>query len=76
MKYVPDARVAVGHGQMKPEELEQVIFDFANYDYDVLLSTTIVENGIDIPNANTIIINGAHRFGLSDLHQIASFRTF
>jgi transcription-repair coupling factor (superfamily II helicase) len=70
LKYVPDARVAVGHGQMKPEELEQVIFDFANYDYDVLLSTTIVENGIDIPNANTIIINGAHRFGLSDLHQM------
>ena len=69
-KYVPDARVAVGHGQMKPEELEQVIFDFQNYDYDVLLSTTIVENGIDIPNANTIIINGAHRFGLSDLHQM------
>ena len=70
LKYVPDARVAVGHGQMKPEELEQVIFDFVNYDYDVLLSTTIVENGIDIPNANTIIINGAHRFGLSDLHQM------
>ena len=69
-KYVPDARVAVGHGQMKPEELEKVIFDFQNYDYDVLLSTTIVENGIDIPNANTIIINGAHRFGLSDLHQM------
>ena len=69
-KYVPDARVAVGHGQMKPEELEQIIFDFQNYDYDVLLSTTIVENGIDIPNANTIIINGAHRFGLSDLHQM------
>ena len=69
-KYVPDARVAVGHGQMKPEELEQIIFDFVNYDYDVLLSTTIVENGIDIPNANTIIINGAHRFGLSDLHQM------
>jgi len=69
-KYVPDARVAVGHGQMKPEELEQIIYDFVNYDYDVLLSTTIVENGIDIPNANTIIINGAHRFGLSDLHQM------
>ena len=69
-KYVPDALVAVGHGQMKPEELEKVIFDFQNYDYDVLLSTTIVENGIDIPNANTIIINGAHRFGLSDLHQM------
>ena len=69
-KYVPDARVAVGHGQMKPDELEKIIFDFANYDYDVLLSTTIVENGIDIPNANTIIINGAHHFGLSDLHQM------
>ena len=69
-KYVPDARVAVGHGQMKPDELEQIIFDFANYDYDVLLSTTIVENGIDIPNANTIIINGAQNFGLSDLHQM------
>ena len=70
LKYVPDARVAVGHGQMKPEELEQIILDFSNYDYDVLLSTTIVENGIDIPNANTIIINGAHNFGLSDLHQM------
>ena len=69
-KYVPDARVAVGHGQMKPEELEKIIFDFQNYDYDVLLSTTIIENGIDIPTANTIIINGAHRFGLSDLHQM------
>jgi transcription-repair coupling factor (superfamily II helicase) len=69
-KYVPDARIAIGHGQMKPEELEKIIFDFQNYDYDVLLSTTIVENGIDIPNANTIIINGAHHFGLSDLHQM------
>ncbi len=67
---VPDARVAIGHGQMKPEELEQIILDFSNYDYDVLLSTTIVENGIDIPNANTIIINSAHHFGLSDLHQM------
>lgn len=69
-KYVPDVRIAIGHGQMKPEELEHIILDFANYDYDVLLSTTIVENGIDIPNANTIIINGAHNFGLSDLHQM------
>ena len=69
-KYVPDARVAIGHGQMKPGELENIILDFSNYDYDVLLSTTIVENGIDIPNANTIIINGAHNFGLSDLHQM------
>lgn len=69
-KYVPDARVAVGHGQMKPEDLENIILDFSNYDYDVLLSTTIVENGIDIPNANTIIINSAQNFGLSDLHQM------
>ena len=69
-KYVPDARIAIGHGRMKPEELEQIILDFSNHDYDVLLSTTIVENGIDIPNANTIIINGAHNFGLSDLHQM------
>ncbi|MBQ8990106.1 MAG: transcription-repair coupling factor [Prevotella sp.] len=70
LKYIPDARIAIGHGQMKPEELEQIVLDFSNYDYDVLLSTTIVENGIDIPNANTIIINGAHNFGLSDLHQM------
>jgi transcription-repair coupling factor (superfamily II helicase) len=69
-KYVPDARVAIGHGQMKPEELEKILMGFMNYDYDVLLSTTIVENGIDISNANTIIINDAHRFGLSDLHQM------
>ena len=69
-KYIPDARVAIGHGQMKPDELEKIVLDFSNYDYDVLLSTTIVENGIDIPNANTIIINGAHYFGLSDLHQM------
>ncbi|MBR6998600.1 MAG: DEAD/DEAH box helicase, partial [Prevotella sp.] len=70
LKYIPDCRVAVGHGQMKPEELEQIVLGFSNYDYDVLLSTTIVENGIDIPNANTIIINSAHNFGLSDLHQM------
>jgi len=69
-EYVPDARVAVGHGQMKPDELEKIVMGFINYDYDVLLSTTIVENGIDIPNANTIIINDAQRFGLSDLHQM------
>jgi len=69
-KYVPDARVAIGHGQMKPDELEQVLMGFINYDYDVLLSTTIVESGIDISNANTIIINDAHKFGLSDLHQM------
>ena len=69
-KYIPDARIAIGHGQMKPEDLEKIVLDFSNYDYDVLLSTTIVENGIDIPNANTIIINGAQNFGLSDLHQM------
>ena len=69
-KYIPDCRIAVGHGQMKPEELEKIVLDFSNYDYDVLLSTTIVENGIDIPNANTIIINSAQYFGLSDLHQM------
>ena len=67
---VPDCRVAIGHGQMSPEQLEKIIIGFMNHDYDVLLSTTIVENGIDIPNANTIIINDAHRFGLSDLNQM------
>lgn len=69
-KKVPDCRVAVGHGQMKPEELEKIIMGFINYDFDVLLSTTIVENGIDISNANTIIVMDAHHFGLSDLHQM------
>ena len=69
-KYVPDARVAVGHGQMPPAELEKIILGFVNYDYDVLISTTIVENGIDVPNANTIIVDAAHHFGLSDLHQM------
>lgn len=69
-KYVPDCRVGIGHGQMSPEELEKIVMGFMNYDYDVLLLTTIVENGIDISNANTIIINDAHRFGLSDLHQM------
>ena len=69
-KYVPDCRVAIGHGQMPPDKLEKVLMGFMNYDYDVLLSTTIVENGIDISNANTMIINDAHRFGLSDLHQM------
>lgn len=69
-KYVPDARVCVGHGKMNSEELEHVMLDFANYDYDVLISTTIIESGLDIPNANTIIINAAHNFGLSDLHQM------
>ena len=69
-RHVPDCRVAIGHGQMKPDELENIIMGFMNHDYDVLLSTTIVENGIDIPNANTIIISDANHFGLSDLHQM------
>jgi transcription-repair coupling factor (superfamily II helicase) len=67
---VPDARIAVGHGQMEPDKLEKIILDFVNYEYDVLLSTVIVENGLDIPNANTILINDAHQFGLSELHQL------
>ncbi|MCQ2066441.1 MAG: transcription-repair coupling factor [Bacteroidaceae bacterium] len=67
---VPDARVCIGHGQMNPDELENVLLSFINYDYDVLIATSIVENGIDIPNVNTIIINHAHNFGLSDLHQM------
>ena len=66
----PKARVGVGHGRMPAEQLERLIMDFIYGEFDVLLSTTIVENGIDIPNANTIIINDAHRFGLSDLHQL------
>ena len=69
-KYVPDARTVVGHGQMPPGKLEEVVLGFANYDYDVLISTTIIESGIDIPNANTIIVNAAQNFGLSDLHQM------
>ena len=69
-KRVPDARVAIGHGQLRPEELEKIVMGFMNHDFDVLLSTTIVENGIDVSNANTIIINDAHRYGLSDLHQM------
>ena len=67
---VPDARVAIGHGQMDPDELEKILTGFINYDYDVLISTSIIENGIDIPNANTIIVNQAQNFGLSDLHQM------
>ncbi|NCC05317.1 MAG: transcription-repair coupling factor [Proteobacteria bacterium] len=69
-RHIPDCRIAIGHGQMDPAQLEQVILDFVNYDYDVLLATTIIESGIDIPNANTIIINQAQNFGLSDLHQM------
>ena len=66
----PGARVAVGHGQMPAGELEKIMMDFIYGEYDVLLATTIIESGIDIPNANTMIINNAHMFGLSDLHQL------
>jgi transcription-repair coupling factor (superfamily II helicase) len=66
----PDVRICVGHGQMDGEKLEQVMSDFMEGLYDVLVATTIVESGIDISNANTIIINEAHHFGLSDLHQL------
>lgn len=69
-RVVPDARVVVAHGRLEPEELEQRIIDFGNHDYDVLLATTIIENGIDMPNVNTIIINNANNYGLSDLHQL------
>ena len=67
---VPEARILVGHGQMKADELEEVMTTFINGEADVLLSTTIIESGIDIPNANTIIIDRADRFGLSDLYQL------
>ena len=70
LKYVPGVRIAVAHGQMEGSKLEDIMLGFINGDYDVLLCTTIVESGLDIPNANTIIINDAHRYGLSDLHQL------
>ncbi len=66
----PDARVAIGHGQLDGSQLEKVMVDFIHGAYDVLVSTTIIESGLDIPNANTIIINNANHFGLSDLHQM------
>ncbi|HPS24511.1 MAG TPA: transcription-repair coupling factor, partial [Bacteroidales bacterium] len=66
----PGLRIGIGHGQMAPKVLEKVLLDFICGDYDLLLATSIIENGIDIPNANTIIINRAHTFGLSDLHQM------
>ena len=69
-RVVPDARTLVAHGQLPPEKLEQAIIDFANHDYDVLLATTIIESGIDMPNVNTIIVNNAQNFGLSELHQL------
>ena len=69
-RLVPDARTVVGHGQMASDKLEQTIIDFAAHQYDVLLATTIIESGIDMPNVNTIIINNAQNFGLSELHQL------
>jgi len=69
-RLVPDARVVVAHGQMPPDKLEQAIVDFAAHEYDVLLSTTIIESGVDMPNVNTILVNNAHCFGLSELHQL------
>ena len=67
---IPDCRVCIGHGQMEPEKLEKIIFDFVNYDYDVLLATTIIESGIDIPNANTLFVENADHMGLSTLYQL------
>lgn len=69
-RLVPDAKIATGHGQMKGDELERVILDFMEGHYDILISTTIVENGLDVPNANTILIGDAQNFGLADLHQM------
>jgi transcription-repair coupling factor (superfamily II helicase) len=69
-KYIPDIRIGIAHGQMKPSQLEKVIHGFLNKQYDVLLSTKIIESGIDIPNVNTIIVNRADRFGLAELHQL------
>jgi transcription-repair coupling factor (superfamily II helicase) len=70
LRLVPDARVAIAHGQMKGEKLERIMLKFIEGEYDILVSTNIIESGLDIPNANTIIINRAHMFGLSDLHQM------
>jgi transcription-repair coupling factor (superfamily II helicase) len=69
-RLVPDAKIRVGHGQMEGRKLEQLMLDFMNGEFDVLVSTTIVESGLDVPNANTILINNANNFGLSDLHQM------
>lgn len=69
-RLIPDARIATGHGQMKGQELEKLILNFMEGQFDILISTTIVENGLDIPNANTILIGDAQNFGLADLHQL------
>jgi transcription-repair coupling factor (superfamily II helicase) len=70
MRLVPDVRIGIAHGQMEGDRLEKVMVNFIEGEYDILVSTNIIESGIDIPNANTIIINSAHMFGLSDLHQM------
>ncbi len=69
-RLVPNARIAIAHGQMPTDQLEQVILDFIDYEYDVLIATSVIESGVDIPNVNTMIVNNAHTFGLSDLHQL------
>lgn len=69
-RLVPDARIAIGHGQMQGRKLEQILLSFMDGQYDILIATTIIENGLDVPNANTIFINNANNFGLSDLHQM------
>ena len=69
-RLVPEARIGIGHGQMGEDELERVMVEFVGHKHDVLLATTIIENGLDIPNANTIIINRADRYGLSQLYQL------
>lgn len=69
-KYMPELKIAIAHGQLKPAQLENVIYDFLHKKFDVLLATKIIESGIDIPNTNTIIVNRADRFGLAELHQL------
>jgi transcription-repair coupling factor (superfamily II helicase) len=69
-KYIPEIKIGIAHGQMKPSELEKVIHTFLNKNYDMLISTKIIESGLDIPNVNTIIVNRADRFGLAELHQL------
>jgi transcription-repair coupling factor (superfamily II helicase) len=69
-RLVPNARVGIGHGQMEGKKLEELMLAFMNGEFDVLVATTIIESGLDVPNANTIFINNANNFGLSDLHQM------
>ncbi|MCZ7615051.1 MAG: helicase-related protein [Ignavibacteriaceae bacterium] len=69
-KHIPDIKIGIAHGQMKSSQLEEVIHGFLSRKYDVLLSTKIIESGLDIPNVNTIIVNRADRFGLAELHQL------